>query len=226
MARKLSSSQVPLVHGGVAAGRVAAASQRHRHPFSKARAGRAAALSAVTLLVLLPCSHLHGGDGVELLASNDLCPTVRAGLVRAHALALDRVRSLSSCRAMFASLGADGETCLAGTVYLAAKGHAEDRLCRSNVMAFTVVGSAVTRVCPWFAKMDDEHAAMILLHEALHRAGLDEWPHDPDGLTPQGITDMVTAACGLGAARREVSVVVAALEELPAEAATAVTQTR
>ena len=226
MARKLSSSQVPLVHGGVAAGRVAAASQRHRHPFSSARAGRAAALSAVTLLVLLPCSHLHGGDGVELLASNDLCPTVRTSLSRAHALAVDRVRSLPSCSALFSTLDADGEACLTSTVYLAAKGRTEERLCRSSVMAFTVVGSAVTRVCPWFAKMDDEHAAMILLHEALHRAGLDEWPHDPDGLTPQGITDMVTAACGLGASRRAASTVVAALEELPAEAATAVTQTR
>jgi len=81
-------------------------------------------------------------------------------------------------------------------------------------MAFTAVGSAVTRVCPWFERMDDGHAAMILLHEALHRAGLDEWPHDPDGLTPQGITDMVTEHYGLGAARRAASALVVNLEDL------------
>ncbi len=79
-------------------------------------------------------------------------------------------------------------------------------------MAFTSLGSAVTRLCPGFARLDDERAAVILLHEALHRAGLDEWPHDPDGLTPQGINELVREGCGLKAARRAAAVTVAALD--------------
>jgi hypothetical protein len=43
----------------------------------------------------------------------------------------------------------------------------------------------------------DEQAAMVIIHEALHHAGLSEYPQDPDGMTSRAINGMVMEQCGL-----------------------------
>jgi len=42
-----------------------------------------------------------------------------------------------------------------------------------------------------------EQAAMVVIHEALHHAGLPERPHDKKAMTSGQINDMVREACGL-----------------------------
>ncbi len=74
----------------------------------------------------------------------------------------------------------------------------EVRVCQRSVPAFTYVGSPQTRLCRRFASMAPARAAVTVLHEALHGAGLTESPLNPDGMTPREIDHMVMEACGLG----------------------------
>jgi hypothetical protein len=118
-------------------------------------------------------------------------------LGRAHRLAVTRVASQPSCRSIFANLGADGVELLADTLYLPASKKSESIICGRATVAFTDVGQPVTRLCRRFGDVTDEQAAVILLHEALHSAGLDERPHDPDAeMTPKQINAMVERSCG------------------------------
>jgi hypothetical protein len=38
---------------------------------------------------------------------------------------------------------------------------------------------------------------MVIVHEALHHAGLNEYPKDPDAMTSKQINGMVMKHCGL-----------------------------
>jgi hypothetical protein len=58
------------------------------------------------------------------------------------------------------------------------------------------VGGSTVGLCAQFGRIPVAEAAQVLIHEALHNAGLSEQPHDPDGLTPDEIDDMVARACG------------------------------
>ncbi|MCG6947754.1 MAG: hypothetical protein LJE93_02410 [Acidobacteria bacterium] len=46
-------------------------------------------------------------------------------------------------------------------------------------------------------ELSDEQAAMVIIHEALHHAGLSEYPKDPDAMTSRAINGMVSEKCGL-----------------------------
>ena len=63
--------------------------------------------------------------------------------------------------------------------------------------AVTSEGSAPTFVCRKFSRISKREGAMILIHEALHHAGMGEWPKDPKALTSQAINQLVEEACGL-----------------------------
>jgi hypothetical protein len=114
----------------------------------------------------------------------------------AFPVAVKRVSESPSCGGLFADLGADGLEKLAGTIYLPPQ-PGEGRTCTSRVAAFTGVGEPHTRLCPAFGGLSTDRAALILLHEALHFAGLGEKPSDPDGMTALQINRMVEKACGL-----------------------------
>jgi hypothetical protein len=58
------------------------------------------------------------------------------------------------------------------------------------------VGAAPTFLCTGFSSLTDEHAALVLVHEALHHAGLTESPSDPSGMSSAAINEMVRTACG------------------------------
>jgi hypothetical protein len=63
--------------------------------------------------------------------------------------------------------------------------------------AFTVVGSNWTGLCRDFSQLTDLEAAVVLLHEALHHAGVTEWPLDPDARRSSEISADVGRRCGL-----------------------------
>jgi hypothetical protein len=106
--------------------------------------------------------------------------------------ALQAVESWPACRALFSQLGADPVQTLGATRYAMSA-----RRCRDGVVAYTAVGSPATWLCRGFEALGQGEATVILLHEALHFAGLGERPVDPHGASSWEINLAVRAACGL-----------------------------
>jgi len=141
------------------------------------------------------------GSGLEELSvapriNRKVPPRLRSTLESGFELAVQKLSQEPMCRDLFEDFGVDGLNMLSTTLYYQADLKMEKQLC-PRAVAFTVVGGAPTWVCEQFAKLNDRRAAKVLLHEALHHAGMDEWPHDPEGLTPSAIDDLVEQACGL-----------------------------
>jgi hypothetical protein len=115
----------------------------------------------------------------------------------AFVVALERVREVPECRELFTNLGADGETALSMVVFLpVGRAEARDGVCRGS-SAYTLVGGGPVWVCRDFSRLSDTQAAMVIVHEALHHAGLNEYPKDPDAMTSKQINGMVMKHCGL-----------------------------
>ena len=121
----------------------------------------------------------------------------RDQLVVGFQVALDKLREVPECSELFTELGADGIDTL-GKVYYFPIGYHEAKadVCHGTV-AYTMVGGGPTWVCRDFWRLSDDEAAMIIIHEALHHAGLPERPADPDAMTSAGINRMVIKNCGL-----------------------------
>jgi hypothetical protein len=127
-------------------------------------------------------------------AARDIPPQVYQVFVRSYAFAAEQVRSRPACKDLFSALGADGSDILEKTYYLRSK--TEDHaLCVSGVAAYTHVRDQRCWLCPRFAGLSVSAGAMILLHEALHRAGLPEDPRNETALNSFGINHMVHQAC-------------------------------
>jgi hypothetical protein len=134
----------------------------------------------------------------EALILGGMTRRVLRTLQQAYPLALERVREVDSCRELFAQLGAEGVGTLGATVYRPAGSQRELEICSSTTaLAFTGIGSSQTRLCLGFGSQSRETAAMILIHEALHAAGMTEQPYDPEALSSFQINRMVLRACDL-----------------------------
>jgi hypothetical protein len=128
--------------------------------------------------------------------SGRLSEPVRSKLESSFEVAMQRLDQSAQCRALFIDLGVNGAEMLSTTLYYPASLKLEKQLC-ADALGWTTVGAAPTFLCRRFSKLSNRRAASVLLHEALHHAGLDEWPHDPGGLPPSAIDDLVEQACGL-----------------------------
>lgn len=158
----------------------------------------------------MPASDFAGGGlgeraGNPLLASlrrpawsphidDSVSPALRFRLADAYQLALDAVRTRPTCGALFGRLGATGEGTLARTLY---RGGGDVGACLRPVPAFTCVGCPQTVVCPTFLRLGTSAGATILIHEALHFAGLKERPTHPGEMSATEITAMVKTSCHL-----------------------------
>jgi len=120
---------------------------------------------------------------------------IRSKLAAAIPLAAARVESSPECAGLFAELGADGAQVLAGALYFSAPHLHIDQICR-RATAYAYFGQQPTFLCSSFASLNDENAAMVLIHEALHHAGLPEGPAAPGGMGASAINEMVRKACG------------------------------
>jgi hypothetical protein len=119
-------------------------------------------------------------------------------LQKAYPLALQQLREKDSCQGLFTELGADGVEMLSTTVYRPAMTNRELEICAERgAVAFTSIGGPHTRLCGEFGRRAPQEAAMILIHEALHHAGMSEWPHDPDALKSTQINSLVIKNCKL-----------------------------
>jgi hypothetical protein len=128
--------------------------------------------------------------------SHTVTEPVRLRLEAGFELAVERLRERRQCKELFVELGAHGVEALSSTLYYPADLAHERQLCRGAV-AYTTVGGAATWVCRRVTRLPRNEVAMVLVHEALHRAGLGEWPHDRDGPRPREIDHRVRSACGL-----------------------------
>jgi hypothetical protein len=126
-----------------------------------------------------------------------LSGNVTTALSTAIPIAQEQLRDSLSCRALFASLGADGLARLNATSYYPASAKQERKYCRGNNFAITTVGGSDVVLCRGFARLSGRQAAIILIHEALHFAGQSEYPIDRQAPDAVGITKMVMQSCGL-----------------------------
>ena len=111
-------------------------------------------------------------------------------------IANDRVARLPSCAALFSNLGADASEILQSVLYLPAPPESEASACR-HAMAHTFVGDSRTWVCRAITKVSDSQAAMVIIHEALHHAGLSERVRDRRSKTSTDINELVSVRCRL-----------------------------
>jgi len=133
---------------------------------------------------------------LDPLRTDALGPALSANLTRGFRLALQQVQRRGECAGLFESRGANGAVLLATTVYLMPSGVKAPALCLQGVAAYTSLETPITFLCPAFSRLPRTTAATILLHEALHYAGMNEQPRDPGGLTPYQINALVASACG------------------------------
>ena len=120
---------------------------------------------------------------------------LRTRLRSAVRIAVERIEEVEECGDLFASLGADGKETLERTLYFPVSAqNRKDGICR-KAAAYTNVGARATFVCEEFSWLSDERAAMFVVHEALHNAGLSEKPLDRRGMTSLEINTMVGKKC-------------------------------
>lgn len=112
------------------------------------------------------------------------------------ALADDRLCNLPACAQLFAQFDKDGRNIIGSTTYLNGR---PTTTCQEHLDwgMWTNVNSNTVYLCNAFDTASEGGSATLLIHEALHSAGLNEYPGDPNGMTSAQINDMVQAACNL-----------------------------
>ena len=114
----------------------------------------------------------------------------------AYGRAIKRLEKIESCRDLFDGLDMDGLQALAGSQYRPVQTDEERAYCTRGVYAYTAVGHNRIMICRHFFHMQDARTKMaVLIHEALHTAGMGEAPGHPDCMTAEEITAMVEKAC-------------------------------
>jgi hypothetical protein len=121
---------------------------------------------------------------------------VRKRIESSFELAKQRLTENPQCGDLFADLGANGLETISSTLYFPASAAQEKKLCR-GAWGYTTVGAAPTHLCRKFSRISEKKGAMILIHEALHHAGMGEFPQDSNALTSASINALVEDSCGL-----------------------------
>lgn len=162
------------------------------------------------LAIVALATMLSGGRPVaraDSMLEGELLSDVAANVVRrAQRLALKQLSRRPACRALFKSLGYSGAQLVADATFKPASPAERRQICQRRRGAlfttggalFTTVGGAEITLCPEpFLRLSTRTQAALLLHEALHHAGVSEQPFDPDGLTPEALTRLVEHKCRL-----------------------------
>lgn len=135
-------------------------------------------------------------DAVEPWVHPSMPAAVKDKIETGFAIAMQRVTDVPQCAELFQRLGADPLEILSTGLYFPATPAREVNGCR-RAMAQTYVGDAPTWICRRVTSHSDERVALVLIHEALHHAGLTEKPHDPKAMSSGAINSMVAKHCGL-----------------------------
>ena len=123
-------------------------------------------------------------------------PSLERKLNAAFEIAVQRVTEVQACSDLFTKLDADAVETLKTGLYFPASPARETSECRRS-MAQTYVGDAPTWICRRVTSYSDEQAALVVIHEALHHAGLTEKPRDRKAMSSGAINTMVGKSCSL-----------------------------
>ena len=133
----------------------------------------------------------------------DLSAELTGKLAIAIEIANARINSLPACSGLFRKLGSEAADTLGSVFILPAQDQHEKSVC-NRVVALTMMGTSKTWVCQSLAELSDRQVAMVLIHEALHHAGLRERPkkvgsriRDRTAMTSTEINQMVSISCRL-----------------------------
>jgi len=140
---------------------------------------------------------VSGGAFFSPRSSSRLGSGLTRKLSTGFQVALEHLEEHPGCRSLFHGLSHEARESLSRVVYVPASGRQEQRFCSRGVSAFTEVGSSVTYVCRGFSRLAPAKAAMTLIHEALHHAGLPENPNHADMLNSAEINSLVSQSCSL-----------------------------
>jgi hypothetical protein len=162
-------------------------------------------VAAATVASVAAIGSLELEAPVDPWIHHKMAPDIRAKLEAGFDIAVERVRDVAACGDLFTHLGADGLDMLkSGLYFQVASYRHEIVVCGrdpasnssiASVLAYTKVGGTPTWICRNFARVSDETAAVTVIHEALHHAGLNEKPHDRMAMSSVEITEMVRSAC-------------------------------
>ncbi len=143
---------------------------------------------------------------IEPWIHNSMSARVRERLEAGFELAVERVREVETCRNLFTQDGIDGLEVLATSLYFPVDSYRREiEVCGRDpsvhstggrFLTYTTVGGAPIWICRHFARVSTETAAVAVIHEALHHAGLTERPNDRLAMSSQEITELVESACG------------------------------
>jgi hypothetical protein len=136
----------------------------------------------------------------DVILDEDLPCAAREAVIGGLEAAVAALSREQKCARLFDELGAYGLEVLGRTHFFIADARAEAKIC-DRAVAFTFLGGRWTGICRRFAKLSEIDAATVILHEALHHAGLTEWPHDHTAEQSREITAWVRRQCGLGSGR-------------------------
>jgi len=127
----------------------------------------------------------------------DMPDEMKVRLEAGFDLAVEKIHEVPTCSDLFETFGADPLKTLQTGLYFPINSHRKQKAVCGRAVAYTNVGAAPTFLCREFARLSTERAAMYVIHEALHHAGLTEKPHDQSAMTSREINTMVTTACQL-----------------------------
>lgn len=126
-----------------------------------------------------------------------LTPSETFLLNQGKTTATDKLNNLPDCEKMYDDLGKNGPTVIANTTYRDGTGTTD---CNNHpgAAAVTKVGTYTVLLCgSTFTNLSSSGAAIVVIHEGLHSAGLTENPPDSTAKTSDQINQMVMANCGL-----------------------------
>jgi len=135
-------------------------------------------------------------QGLEPWIHHSMPEGMRSKIERAFEIAEERVRLRPECAELFSPFGVDGVDLLARSLYLPAGPELQTTRCR-HAFAVTEIGGPTIRVCRKVTAHSDERVATALIHEALHHAGLCEYPHDRTAMFSGEINNLVMQRCDL-----------------------------
>lgn len=173
---------------------------RHRPKSRRPAHAKGAVRLTLAALVMLEiglaegseASKAHRPESPDRVAGLDLREQTK--LRSARRLAGRRVAEVPACSALFDELARSGtDTLREMSIDL----EADPAGCRRGIAAFTQIGGSVVSLCrEWLPRLDRYQLAALLIHEALHHAGLAEAPQDPTAPSSVDINRMVWESCG------------------------------
>lgn len=135
-------------------------------------------------------------NNIEPWIHHSMPECLKTKVETAFEIAAQRMRDVPECAQLFTPFEADGLELLAETLYFPAGLYNQTTRCRHS-FAITLVGGKTTWMCRKATFHSDERVAMALIHEALHHAGLPEYPQKPTAMLSGEINNMVMASCDL-----------------------------